>query len=1220
MTTYLRDVITIPERVSASDFVVGLAEGVQDKRRTLDDYVVTPQLAECFDKALGLVAGALQDRRSRAAFLHGSFGSGKSHFMAVLYQLLQRDPEARAVPELAPVVARHDPATQGKRVLPLTFHMIGATSLEQAVLGGYVRQVRQEHPDAPLPPVHRSDALMENADQQRSRMGDEAFFAALAEGSTSGSGGFGGMAAGTSAGGWDAASYDAARQAPQGDPRRDRLVSDLVRTLFTSFEASASFLDLDTGLAVVARHAASLGYDAVVLFLDELILWLASHLGNREFVTSEGAKLAKLVESQDASRAVPLVSLIARQRDITEFLGSHVPGAERTAFGDVFGWSRGRFDDIRLEDRNLPVIAEKRLLKPKDEQARRVLDEAFAAVDRRPEVWDVLLTGSQVEGGGTGSDHDAFRRTYPFSPALVATLVAISQALQRERTALKVMLQLLVDGREELQVNDLVPVGDLFDVLVDTDAQAVTEELKKSFDTARRLYHSKLRRALLDQHQLTPEQAEALPRTHAFVADDRLVKTLLLAALAPDVPALTGLTASRLAALNHGTIQAWIPGMEVAVVLQKMKDLAAQVSEVSVGEGDDPVISVELSEVDYEGVIERARGVDNEGNRRRALRQMVWDQLGVREESTLGGGQSWSTVWRGRRVSVDLVFGNVRDRGELPDSAVVADGERWKVVVDYPFDAEGQNPRSDLSRVEELQGTGVRSSTLFWIPAFLTSQRLEDLGTLVVLDHLLTGSGDRFFQYAQHLSPIDREQARQFLQQRRTLLREKLTGCLKQAYGVAARNEADIDAASALESPFATLAEGFRPVHPVGATLGDAFGHLVDQALSHTWPGHPKLVPGDQEVRPADVRKVLEACTAAVEQPGGRLQVEQRDRPVLRRICNTLEVGRFHENHLQLDEGTFPWGRRLAQAAARESLGDRLPVGRLLGFLDEPEPRGLDRSTSGLVISVFALMQDLAWYREGAPVPAPAVDQVTSAYELRKPALPDVATWTAARETARAALDVRVTELLSAANVARLVAGVRQAADRHADGAAELDRLLSQHRDDLGLADGAPRCATAAAARSLVEAVRSTPADADVLRLLASVEWPSTAEAARRSLEQAAGVARALRSANWEVLRVLRAVEDHRRDQAESLARRLEDAARHDEMATSLPPELTTVEREAVRLLAVTPPTPPTPPPPPAGERRTVVARDIAQVLDELRAAAAAQPDATVVVTWTVQP
>lgn len=63
------------------------------------------------------------------------------------------------------------------------------------------------------------------------------------------------------------------------------------------------------------------------------------------------------------------------------------------------------------------------------------------------EVWDALLLGAQYGDAGIGSDAAAFRKLYPFSPALVATLVALSQALQRERTALKVMTELLVDRR-----------------------------------------------------------------------------------------------------------------------------------------------------------------------------------------------------------------------------------------------------------------------------------------------------------------------------------------------------------------------------------------------------------------------------------------------------------------------------------------------------------------------------------------------------------------------------------------------------------------------------------------------------------------------------------------------------------------------------------------------------------------------------------------------------
>ena len=37
--------------------------------------------------------------------------------------------------------------------------------------------------------------------------------------------------------------------------------------------------------------------------------------------------------------------------------------------------------------------------------------------------------------------------------------------LQRERTALKVMMQLLVEQQETLKVGDIVPVGDLYDAV-----------------------------------------------------------------------------------------------------------------------------------------------------------------------------------------------------------------------------------------------------------------------------------------------------------------------------------------------------------------------------------------------------------------------------------------------------------------------------------------------------------------------------------------------------------------------------------------------------------------------------------------------------------------------------------------------------------------------------------------------------------------------------------
>ena len=54
-----------------------------------------------------------------------------------------------------------------KNVLPLAFHLIGAESLEQALFLGYIRQVARLHPEAPLPALHESDAILRDAERLR---------------------------------------------------------------------------------------------------------------------------------------------------------------------------------------------------------------------------------------------------------------------------------------------------------------------------------------------------------------------------------------------------------------------------------------------------------------------------------------------------------------------------------------------------------------------------------------------------------------------------------------------------------------------------------------------------------------------------------------------------------------------------------------------------------------------------------------------------------------------------------------------------------------------------------------------------------------------------------------------------------------------------------------------------------------------------------------------
>src|SRR5205823_9556189 len=109
----------------------------------------------------------------------------------------------------------------------------------------------------------------------------------------------------------------------------------------------------------------------------------------------------------------------------------------------------------------------------------------------------------------------------------------------------------------------------------------------------------KMRPYLLNRHSLTEEEAKALARDHAFRRDDRLAKTLLVAAIAPGATSLKDLTASKLSALNFGTVVSMIPGQEAVQVVALARDWSAEFGEIFLGsQTADPVITLKLSGCD----------------------------------------------------------------------------------------------------------------------------------------------------------------------------------------------------------------------------------------------------------------------------------------------------------------------------------------------------------------------------------------------------------------------------------------------------------------------------------------------------------------------------------------------------------------------------------------------------------------------------------------------
>ncbi|GGP06781.1 hypothetical protein LDL08_16135 [Nonomuraea glycinis] len=1151
----LREVIDIKESISTSDFVLSLAEAVtpEGAERALKDYVVTERLLENFDEAIGLIKSALDGRTSKAAYLHGSFGSGKSHFMAVLYALLRHDRSAWRRPEFDPVLTRHEwLEREGKKFLLVPYHMLGAKALEQRVLGGYVSHVKKLHPDAPTPQVYRTDSLFADIRAMRERMGDDAVVRGLGFGDE-GDDEWGESFA------WTPALLDTALGAEEahdgGAPLdlvhpatpaelRAKLVQDASTSLLPGFARNAvedehGFISLDAGLSVIAEHARSLGYDGLILFMDELILWLATLIHDQRFVAREASKITNFVEGGDARRAIPIISFIARQRDLRELVGEEVSGAAEASIQDTLNLASGRFDKITLEDRNLPQIAHARVVKPMNDEAAALVNAAFERTKKvGPQVWDTLLGSDK---GSTGADEESFRLTYPFSPAFMDTLVHISSALQRSRTGLKLMGQLLADHRGHLRLGDLVPLGDLYEVIAAGGDKPFVDSLKVVFEAADRLYKTKLRPYLLGVNEVTEDDVERFlhrpetitdpglaQRCRVFVGDNRLICTLLLSALAPSVPALSDLTVRRLGALNHGSVTAPIPGSEVGIIKAKVADWAARFPEIKeTGTDANPAVRLELTGVDVDSVLANAAVNDNPGNRIALAKKLLAAELGVDRPNGRLGADELRLVWRGSERTIEVIFGNIADESEIEDHDLQPqlDGQ-WRIVVDLPFDEGDYGPVDDVNRMRNLRARprmGKAPQTVGWVPAHLSAQRMADFKRLVVIDKALSDEHRFATQYAGHLNADNRARAKGLLETQRDALLKQVRTAFKGAYGLDAKKAADVELG--FDEHFAPLPDLAGLTVSFGQSLRDAIRHVAGQLLAHQFPAHPEL---DRDatglaVRPADARTVFGHVRAAAEARDGRVEVPAKDRKLMERLAWPLGLGQQKEAYFEL---STRWADHFRREAQREGVTGDLSVITLTDWTDRPERRGLEPFLANLVVAAFAEMDDRVWVREGVPLePAPELSQIKPRDALRSQPLPDEADWAEARQRFEVIFGNKAPTLRRGRMVNQFARQISEAAGEHRETAAGLVRQLEAHVSFLGLDETDESGRLALARRSvellaaLQEAGRGASGAKKVIEVLARFDLGQvSADRYGSSVKRAHEVERALAGAAWDTL------------------------------------------------------------------------------------------------------
>ncbi|WP_229376318.1 hypothetical protein [Streptomyces spirodelae] len=1195
----LRDVLEIREDAHAGDYKIALSQGFgDDAAGSVADYVVTEQLAKEFDKALRLVRGAVRKNTSYAAYLHGSFGAGKSHFLTVLHAVLNGDAAVRDKRRLREVVADHDDWLSDRKFLMVPYHLVGAANLESALLGGYVKVVRELHPDAPTPSVFKADALLADARALRESVGDEAFIRLLPTAGPDAPGTGDGLApiGSAPAGGdglapigtagptaWAGEELDAAFAAPAGDTGRESLVTALISGPMKSYAASAAggpdaYVSLDDGLSEISKHARTLGYDGVVLFLDELILWLQARMRERTWVNEEIQKLVKLIESGNADRPVPIVSFISRQRDLSQLVGKDILGSDVQNMEQALEYLKERLTIINLEDRNLPEIIRERVLKPR-EGKEELLRSAFKGIDAsNQQVKDILLDG----GGATGAGWEDFRAVYPLSPALLNVLVALSGALQRERSGLKLVQQLL-EKNAHAPLGRLVPLGDLWDVLVDGNGVAFTDELKHEAKAARDFY-DKARQYLLSKYGGADHSD--------FVADDRFVKTLLLAALAPEVPALRRLTGARLAALNHGSVHSrTVPvGTKVTERLKALQ--GAFPSELRTEGENDPVFSLHLSDLDIEPLLKAVAGEDKGGARRVWVNDRLWELLGVKKGQLLAEKE---LVWRGTKRTAEFVFGNVADAPKLPDEQFTpsTDG-RIRFIVDYPFDEDDRYPSDDFQRVMKLQSEGLVAPTLVWLPHFFSEERNAQLGRLMRITFLL--ERNRLDEYTRNYAPDDRAKARRALELGRDGLTGTLVEALGEVYGLSAPTEGTTSVPVAEGRHVLSLQPEFsRPEVEGGKTFADNLARLADGMFAALYRKHPDfsaIRAGQPEaVSVRELRTTLEWITRAMDE-GGRVEVDNNQLGTVKRIVEPLELGTVHDGPLVL---RADWRTRINQAAAQHGERELLRVEDIRRWITQ-EPlgyAGLDANIVNLLIAAYALLDDRAWtYHSGPETTAPDLPSIGPGWALRSQPLPDAEVYEAARDHAGRLFGVAAKPQPYARNVSSLAEAVRGKVEECETNVSGVRTTLERHAALLGLdgSEPAPRTAMLREALGLLARLSRHGNDATALvEELAAVSHQTPARELAHTMESAGAVLRALDGTDWHLLRSvqgLRDRDDSVGDRAGRLLDRIAEAARASEFERSLVPVLTSVREtgmaivDAALQLERTTPMPPQPPAP----------------------------------------
>jgi hypothetical protein len=672
-----------PEDIRAMGFVVKLREldpNSQEVEQLARDYVVTPAVAKELPRILDDMKQVFDRGEEYGRFIHGSFGSGKSHFMTMLSLLVEGAQPAWK--KFRPVLNAHreakvargaeaadHEACLGKAgLLVVRIHMLSVrgknTGFDRAVYEGFNAALKRRGKQ-PFEFLN-VDSIFHEVRREAQEFGDIVWKRLEAENIIGGREDFEAVAAGSI-------------QAREG----------FARTWLKYKGRDAADAGVDPrwseGLRRMAEHAKSQGFGGIVLMVDEFLLWLGEKSA-QEFA-QEVNNLNVVVDHNTGQRPAPIFAFVAVQRDIKEFFPDLV---DESKIHEQLDHHSERFKPfVKLQDVELRHIVRGRVLRPRDADAVRAAVNSLA--ERHQKVLPALLAGGDI---------DYLRDVYPFHPALIEMLVDVTSLMQRERSALRLLYELLVVHYPGLPLGEFLPVGSAFSAIFPEAGVEASKKVELMQDIHHQ-YYSRLapgmaRMAEEGGADFTPERRRAL---------DQLVKTVLLAEVSLRLRQ-GGLTVERLVQLNAADVEGETFRGQVRVAETDLVALSQRVPDLQVaGQGKTALVRYVLGRVSLGEILNRARSkVDNPAQRFKVFWGAL--KLAIGLEGARGfdeGGPNegdWDLNWRRTRRRGRVKLGNVREMSY--DDFSPPEGA-FKVLVDYPWDEPGHTVDED-----RLRATNVR--------------------------------------------------------------------------------------------------------------------------------------------------------------------------------------------------------------------------------------------------------------------------------------------------------------------------------------------------------------------------------------------------------------------------------------------------------------------------------------------------------------------------------